>query len=74
MVWYVRRNVPGLHREDVILMLGNPDPHDFSSAAIVYRLHPIDSDYFWRHLIIIFDENDFVDSTWIANPIHMLGG
>ena len=74
MAWHVRQNVVGLHEEDVLLMLGTPEPHNFTSSAIIYRLHPIDSSYSWRHLIIIFDEDGYVESTRIANPVHVIGG
>ena len=54
MVWHVERKVVGLHKDDVLLTLGKPESHDFSSSALIYRLHSTDSSYFWRHLIIIF--------------------
>ena len=75
MVWHVRLNVVGLHRDDVLEMLGSPERYTFSgSNAFIYRLHSEDSGYFWRHLIILFDENEYVRYTLIANPNHVLGG
>jgi len=70
----VSRRVVGLHTEEIILMLGEPDVKDRHRrddlSALVYRLRDPEHERFWQHLIIFYDENDIAVNTSIGNPLH----
>ena len=66
MVAHVRWTVVGLHRDEIVLMLGEPD-FNSSSRGIAYCInHPVQ----WRRLVIFTDENGIATRTLIGNPLH----
>ena len=68
----VEQRIMGLHKEEVILMLGEPNPQQpFQPDSIfLYELRPRGHSHAWNHLIIWFDQNDFVRNTSSGNPLH----
>jgi len=73
MYWSVNRTVIGMHKDDITLMLGEPES-GWHYSAFVYRIHPPESRYHWRSLVIVFNADGTARRTFRANPIHMLGG
>ena len=67
--------VIGLHQEDIISMLGNPDPPDTPYKRPLVWIYSFGYPWSWAGAIIIFfDEDGIAINTVIANPIHELGG
>ena len=66
--------VIGLHEEDIILMLREPDDSMSGSSYrvfIAYRIRDKNHHWFWQHLIIFLDENGIAIGTTIVNPAHI---
>jgi len=70
----VSQRVIGLHQDDVVAMLGEPntDPHYSSPQAWIYNIG-----LSWGYggaIIIFFDDSGIAEEVVVANPIHILGG
>ena len=65
----INRRIIGLHEDEIVVMLGEPEP---GWRTLVYRLRPPNHSHSWNALIIFFDENNIAINTITANPIHVL--
>ena len=66
----VSQRVVGLHQEEIILMLGEPErgaPPRLTSSVWLYRIRQN------MYLLIFFDEGDIAVRTKIGNPLHFSG-
>jgi len=70
MAWDISRRIKWLDQNDIILMLGEPEPHNYASSAWIYRIGPEDKP--WNCLIIYFNENHIATRIYTGNPLHYL--
>jgi len=69
----VHERAIGLHKDDIVRMLGEPNEHrDMwpEQPVWVYWVGPQP----WRALMVVFNENGIVINVWVGNPIHFLDG
>ena len=71
----VSQRIVGLHQDDIIYMLGNPDPpHPHYGGPYVW-IYSTGQSWAWAGAIIIFfNEDGIAERTVVSNPIHILGG
>ena len=70
MTGSITQSVTGLHEDDIILMLGEPDGHH--GHMLAYRIRGDSHMWFWQHLIIFLDEDGIATGTITANPAHVM--
>ena len=68
----ITQTVVGMHKDYVILMLGEPDGlRSPSFPSITYRLRDEKHHWFWQHLMIFLDEDGFARGVLVGHPSHV---
>jgi len=67
MAWDISRRVIGLHEDEIILILGEPEPY---WETFIYPLRNPNHSSSFRHLIIFFDEDGFARLIGDGHPYH----